>query len=78
MSAVSQEIGQKLVDCELFAPSADKEWRRKYFHEKKLTSSLEEQIKRKKMEIRRVRTQLNRRKEAKIQGERVTCFCSPS
>ncbi len=51
-------------------PSADGEWRRKYFQEKKVTSSLEDRVKRKKADILRLQAQLDRRKEARIRGKR--------
>ena len=58
--------------CTPLSFTADKEWKRKYFQEKKFTSTLEDRIKRSKDDIQQLQGHLDRRQGNHLKGRLTT------
>ena len=52
-----------------FVSIADKEWKRRFFQEKKVTTSLEDRIKEMKGEIQALQAKLDKQRESHMKGK---------
>ena len=55
----------------MYMHAADKEWKRKFFQEKKFTSTLEDRIKRSKDDLQQLQSQADRKHGLHIKGQEV-------
>ena len=55
----------------MYMHAADKEWKRKFFQEKKFTSTLEDRIKRSKDDLQQLQSQVDRKHGLHIKGQEV-------